>query len=130
MSNNKRNREYIFTTTDPLGSEVRLKSSTWYNHIIGRDNDRFQLKDNIDIIKKIIEDPYFILPNNPDVPNSTKQKYIDIVNMEQYSSLMNIVIVAEDHAEGFKDIATVIPKKRLTQESTKGGVLYDRSKST
>ena len=130
MSNNKQNREYIFTTTDPLGSEVRLKSSTWYNHITGRDNDRYQLKDNIDIIKQIVEDPYYILPNNPNVSNDTKQKYIDIVNMEHYSSLMNIVIVAEDDDEGFKDIATIIPKKRLNQESTKGGVLYVRGEST
>lgn len=129
MSNNGQNGEYIFTTTDPLGAEVRLKSSTWYNHIIG-DNGRFQLKDNLDKIKGIIEDPYYILPDKPDAVNDTRQKYIDVIDMEQYRTLMNIVIIAEDHEDGFKDVVTVIPKKDFRGEKTTGGVYYVRGEST
>jgi hypothetical protein len=129
MGNNEYNGEYIFRTTDPLGREVRLRSTTWDYHIVAGDHERTELDGEHQLVKSVIEDPYFILKNDPENKSSTRQKYMDIVQLDAFDSLKNLVIVV-DHSNGFGDVVTVIPKSRVNQESTKGGPIYVRGKSS
>lgn len=130
MSNFGNTGEYIFSTTDPFGKEVRLKSSTWYGHIISGDHDRLALEGEIDTIKNVINNPYYILSNNPHDPNDTRQKYLDIVQLQNYTALKNLLVVVDHQNSNFGDIVTIIPKNTLKQESTEGGPIYVRGKST
>jgi len=67
MEGNKINTDYIFITEDPLGREVRLKSTTWNYHIVGGDHTREEFIGQEDMVKSVIQDPCFILPNNPTI---------------------------------------------------------------
>lgn len=129
MSNNGYNGEYIFSTTDPLGRTVRLKLTTWNYHITSGDHSRTEFNGEEELIRSVIEDPGFILNNNPDDENCTRQKYIDLVDLKAFTSLKNLVIVV-DHEHEIGDIVTIIAKSKVNQESTKGGVFYARNQTT
>lgn len=120
--------DYIFTTTNPFGIPIRLKSDTWNKHITGGHNYRPELIGQESLIEEVVSDPKFIVPNNPDDSNDTRQKYIDIVSMECYNSLKGLVVVVDHENPEYGDIVTIISKNRLNQE--KGGPLYVRSRTT
>jgi hypothetical protein len=129
MGNNSNDKEYIFTTTDPFGKEIRLKSSTWNFHITGGDHERTELFGEEETIKEVISDPKFILRNDPENPDDTRQKYIDLVDLNAFDSLKGLVVVVDHQNPEYGDIVTIMPKSRIN-ESTKGGTIYVRGKST
>ncbi|TEX16551.1 hypothetical protein [Bacillus cereus] len=126
-SNNQTHTEYIFTTQDPLGRKVQLKSGTWNFHITGGDHHRTEFAGQEQLIQDIIKDPSFIIDNS-DEPNSTRQKYIDLAKLPGASTLRSVVVIVDHSNEECGDIVTVMGKKNLNQET--GGVRYVRPKST
>lgn len=125
---NETGSDYIFVTTDPLEREVQLKSTTWHMHVTGGDHHRAQFIGQEKIIEDIIKDPAFILPNDINDPNNTRQKYIDLAQLPGYNSLKAVVVVVDHKDEQFGDVVTVIPKNTLKSET--GGAIYVRPKST
>lgn len=128
-SNNGTNGEYIFITQDPHGREVRLKSSTWDMHVTGGDHNRTEFDGEEETVKKIIEDPYYIIDNKPDDPDSTRQKYLDFVVLDAFENIKNVTVVVDHEKEEYSDVVTVMAKSRVN-DSTKGGAYYVRGKST
>lgn len=127
-TNNNSATDYLLVEKDPLGREVRLKSTTWNYHITGGDHYRHELIGQEEKIKEVITDPAFILPNNPDDPSNTRQKYIDLAMLPGHKSLKALVVVVDHENPDYGDVVTVISKSRLNQE--RGGAIYVRSKST
>ncbi|HHW07479.1 MAG TPA: hypothetical protein GXX34_08150 [Clostridia bacterium] len=120
--------EIIFSTTDPLGRTVQLKATTWYNHITGGHHKRIELVGQENTVKEVIEDPAFILPNNPEDVSDTRQKYVDLVTLPHLKRLTYLVVVVDyNTTDGSGDVVTVIPKKKI-QESVEGGIIYVRAK--
>ncbi|PJW17159.1 hypothetical protein CV944_10485 [Geobacillus sp. WSUCF-018B] len=119
---------YAFGCEDPLGREVRLKSTTWNYHIVGGDHTREEFIGQEDMVKSVIQDPCFILPNNPDDQHDTRQKYIDLVQLPKFKSLKALVVIVDHEDEAYGDVVTVIAKSRLNQET--GGAIYVRPKFT
>lgn len=128
MEGNKTNTDYIFITKDPFGKEVRLKSTTWNYHITGGDHTREEFIGQEETIKSVIQDPCFILPNNPEDKNDTRQKYIDLVQLPKFKSLKALVVIVDHKNEEYGNVVTIIAKSRLNQET--GGAIYVRPKST
>ncbi|KHF27290.1 hypothetical protein LR68_03891 [Anoxybacillus sp. BCO1] len=120
--------DYIFITKDPFGKEIRLKSTTWNYHIIGGDHTREEFVGQEEMIKGVIQDPCFILPNNPENQNDTRQKYIDLVRLPKFQSLKALVVIVDHQNVEYGDVVTVIAKNRLNQEI--GSAIYVRPKST
>ncbi|WP_162105635.1 hypothetical protein [Bacillus subtilis] len=121
--------DYIFSTTDPLGREVKLKSTTWHMHITGGDHQRTQFIGQEEVIKSIIKDPYIILPNNIEDEEDTRQKYVELAHLPGFNSLKAVVVVVDHKDETSGDVVTVMPKSSLKSEKT-GGAIYVRSKAT
>lgn len=132
MSNesDKESTEFIFTTTDPLGRIVTLKSSTWNYHITDGDNNRKEFIGQEETMHDVVVDPAFILPDDPDDPENKKERYIDLVMLPEFNSLKALVVIVDHSSSDNGDVVTIIAKQRLNQESTRGGALYVRPKST
>jgi len=126
LDKNTNSGDYIFSTTDPFGKKVRLKSTTWQYHITGGDHTGKEFINQEDVIRDVISDPGIILPNNPDDENDTRQKYIDIVQLPEFKSLKALVVVVDHENDTYGDVVTVMAKARLNQET--GGAIYVRPK--
>nr|WP_231428482.1 hypothetical protein [Bacillus sp. (in: firmicutes)] len=124
------NTEYKFVTTDPLGKEVRLKSSTWDNHITGGDHpERSELLNQEEVIKSVIEDPKFIFHDHTTPQGHERYKYFDVVELSTTSKLKFLRVVVEfdkDHTST-GHVVTTIAQSRISQ-STEGGAYYVRPK--
>lgn len=130
MEKTNKSIDYVFSAIDPMGREVRLKETTWKIHVTGEDNYRKELIGQESLIERVISDPAVILSDDYADPSNTKERYVDIVVLPECSSIRSLVVIV-DHSNGkYGDIATVIAKKKLQQESTKGGAIYVRSGST
>jgi hypothetical protein len=115
-------REYIFNTTDPLGREVKLKTTTWHYHVL-EENERHELSGQEEEVEKVIQNPYFILP---DKTFETRQNYIDVVNLDTSDKLKSLFVSVDYNNSDYGDIVTVIAKSSV-RESTERGVIYERS---
>lgn len=112
----------IFSTTDPLGRQVVLKSSTWNMHIIDGDNLRPELEGQEENIKTVIEDPKFIIPD----PIENRERYIDIIHFTSTDKIKPVMIVV-DHSSNTGDVCTVFPQSRM-RDTAKEGFIYVRPK--
>ncbi|OEF99399.1 hypothetical protein BHF71_02100 [Vulcanibacillus modesticaldus] len=130
MENKYGENEYIFTTTDPIGREIRLKSSTFYKHITGGDHERTEFIGEEETIKKVIEDPKYILPDDPFDSSNTRERYIDLIDLRSFNTLKVLVVIVDHGTNDYGDIVTIMAKSRLNQESIKGGAVYVRTNKT
>jgi hypothetical protein len=112
---------YIFITTDPLGRKITLKSTTWDYHIINR---RPELIGQENVIKSIIEDPKFILPD----PEENRERYYDIVHLTSMGKIKPVMVVVE-HINETGDICTAMVKSTM-KDTTERGIIYERPKRT
>lgn len=119
---------YIFTTQDPLGRTVTLRSHTWNVHVTGEHNFRTEFSGQEKLIENIIKNPYYILPDDHRDPSNTKEKYLDIAMLPSFERLKCCVVIV-DYATGTGDVTTIIAKSSVS-ESTAGGVIYVRPQKT
>jgi hypothetical protein len=112
--------EYIFKTTDPLGRNVTLKSSTWNIHVIEGDNYRPEFVEQEETIKGVIEDPKFIVND----PIENRERYYDIVHLTSVDKIKPVMI-AVDHSSDTGDVCTVFAQSRM-KETGERGIVYVR----
>jgi hypothetical protein len=105
--------------TDPRGFPIQLKSSTWYQKILGSPG-RLWLADHVDKVQRTAEDPELILA---DKSRADREVYVRLWGFDELDHPMSLVVIAEANLEQ-RDIVTVIPKRSLKQET--GGPLYVR----
>ncbi|QDI90371.1 hypothetical protein EPH95_03580 [Salicibibacter halophilus] len=78
-------------------------------------------------VENVIKDPRFILKDVSDQLSNTREKYIDLVNLEAMSTLKSLVVVVDHENSEYGDIVTVIAKSKSNE---KGGTIYDRGSTT
>lgn len=105
--------------TDPRGFPIQLKSSTWYQKILGSPG-RLWLADHADKVQRTAEDPEMILA---DKLRENREAYVRLWMFDEHDHPMTLVVIAEV-TPSHRDIVTVIPKRSLKQET--GGPLYVR----
>ncbi|WP_459910136.1 hypothetical protein [Desulfotomaculum defluvii] len=113
----------MFSTTDPLGREIRLESRTWNKHIITSHPEMYKQEA---LVKKVIENPKYILKDKtkPD----TRDNYFELCNHPSDGSL-SIMKVVVDFSTGTGDVTTSYPIKSTTTQATTfngRGVKYER----
>ncbi|MHA4132294.1 hypothetical protein [Bacillus cereus] len=126
------NTDYKFVTTDPLGKEVRLKSSTWDNHITGGDHpERTELLNQERIIQEVVEDPKYIFHDHTTPQGHQRYRYMDMVELSTTSKLkvLRVIVEFDKENENVGHVVTTIAQSRVSQ-STEGGTHYVRSKKS
>ena len=110
---------WIFETTDPLGSKVVLSQTQWQSHLI---NNHTVMKGNEQAIKEAIEDPEAIFKSNSE-PNT--EVYFGLSTSATYGQRnFTKVIVDFTTPTGYiisawpqKDIKGNIEKKALYEKT-------------
>lgn len=123
-NSDKANPEVVFTTTDPLGRMVQLKQTTWDGHIVGGDHNRVELVGQENVIRGIIEDPSYIVP---DPSSASKQRYYDLRHLSTNNKIKPIMVVV-DHSTSTGDVCTALVISRMTDTGERG-ITYVRNKS-
>lgn len=112
--------EIKFSTTDPMGRIVVMKSSTFDGHIIG-DNNRVEFIGQEDKLKRIIENPTIIIKD----PKENRERYYDIIQLDSTTKIKPIMVVVE-HSTEQSEVVTAIRKSSMT-DTNERGVVYARS---
>ncbi|WP_242280678.1 hypothetical protein [Bacillus cereus group sp. BfR-BA-01347] len=129
-SNSSSSSDYKFSTTDPLGKEIRLKSSTWENHITGGDHpERIELLDQEVVVKDVIEDPKYIYHDHTTPEGHERYRYVDLVELSTTNKLKYLRVIVEYDKDNTNvgHVVTTIAQSRVSQ-STEGGAYYVRPK--
>lgn len=123
------NDDYIFSTTDPLDREVRLKRATWEYHVINEHEERKHFKDNEGFFENLVTDPDYIFIQETLGPN-IRWKYSSYGNIKEEGNPKIYNIIAEDKSSHM-DIVTILETNhtRLKEfERKKEAKIYDRRK--
>lgn len=97
----------VFSTTDPLGNTVQLKTSTWNMHVLDGDHYRPEFIGQEEVIKRVIEDPQFIIPD----VKENRQRYYGLVHLTTNNKIKPVKVVV-DHSTSPSDICTVFQCQR------------------
>lgn len=114
----------LFTTEDPLGRTVVLKSSTWESHI----KDRHSEKD-IESIKDNITSPNIICENTKET-NSDKNREVYFRFTTYGNKLLNQKTVVEFDDEGNGEVVTNYLLSKIKESVLEGGIKYDCTSTT
>lgn len=123
------NDDYIFSTTDPLDREVRLKKTTWEFHVMNEHEERKHFKGNEDFFENLVSDPDYIFTQESIGPN-VRWKYSSYGNIKEEGNPKIYNIIAEDNSNHM-DIVTILEtsKTQLKEsERKKEAKIYDRRK--
>lgn len=114
--------DFMFSTIDPLGRTIVLKTYTWDNHINDEHNEV-----GIDEIKQNIQDPKFIIPNNKETTSDEKREVyfnLKINNSRLYTQKTVVEFKAENT---YGEVVTNYILRKMNENITEGGVIYDSS---
>jgi len=111
----------MFTTKDPLGRNIQLDIKTWNVHIVPGHNELYK-QDSL--VKKIIEDPKFILR---DKDRNTVENYVDICHLPKGDGSLSILKICIEFSSSTGDVSTAYTTKNMVSQLTTGkGVVYER----
>lgn len=112
-----------FVTSDPLGRNIILKTSTWEEHI--KDNHP---EKGISMIKNNLENPRYILKNSngEEFEDSNREVYWDLTvsNSKLYAIK---TVVDYKYENNYGEVVTNYILRKYNVNIEEGGIIYDSS---